>query len=203
MADATATDRKAGRQGSVTSMWTFLRPRWLLWHVVVWASVVGMIELGQWQLRVSNDRHFDLQNYSYFVQWYAFAACAVWFWVRSMRNALRPPRVTVAGNAVVVRRGSRLEVERGVHVGPVSVVAPSRLPGGAPAVYQAYIAPNSATAPASSDGDLQHGAYNDFLWELALKDHQRGADPTAYPEPAAPDLSGLELGPMEPRPSLD
>ena len=69
MADATASDRRAGRKGRVTSVWTFLRPRWLLWHVVVWASAIGMIELGQWQLRVSNDRHFDLQNYSYFIQW--------------------------------------------------------------------------------------------------------------------------------------
>ena len=197
------TARQRPRRSTTTSLRTFLRPRWLAWHAVVWGSAVGMVELGQWQLRVSNQRHFDLQNYSYFVQWWAFAACAVWFWVRSIRNAYQPPRVTVAGNAVVVRRGSRLEVERGVHVGAVSVVAKSRQPGGAPVVFQAYMAPNSATAPASSDGDLQHGAYNDYLWQLALTDHQRGADPTAYPEPEAPDLSGLELGPVEPRRTLD
>ena len=65
------------------------QPRWVLGHLFVLAAVVTMLLLGRWQLGVSNRRHFDLQNSAYAVQWWAFAAFAVFFWFRVLRDQIR------------------------------------------------------------------------------------------------------------------
>ena len=59
--------------------------------MLVWAAAVTMVLLGRWQLTVSNRKHFDLQNFGYALQWWAFSVFAVLFWLRVMRDVRRPP----------------------------------------------------------------------------------------------------------------
>lgn len=66
-----------------------VRPMWLLLHVFVLAAVITMILLGRWQLRVSDDKGFNLRNFGYAIQWWLFAVFAIGFWWRIMRDAVR------------------------------------------------------------------------------------------------------------------
>ena len=69
-------------------MWRrLLTPGWLALHVLALAATVSMVGLGrwQWQRGVALDR---LQNYSYAVEWWLFAAFAVFLWVKTMVDAL-------------------------------------------------------------------------------------------------------------------
>lgn len=65
------------------------RPRWWPWHLLCAALIVTMILLGRWQLTVSNDKHFDLQNFGYAIQWWLFSACVAFFWGRVLRDHAR------------------------------------------------------------------------------------------------------------------
>jgi cytochrome oxidase assembly protein ShyY1 len=67
-----------------------LRPRWLLGHVVVLAAAVAMALLGHWQLTVSESKGFNIQNFGYTLQWWAFSIAAVFIWVRMIRDHARP-----------------------------------------------------------------------------------------------------------------
>ncbi len=81
---ALGTSRAACDDGGVIR--TFLTPRWLLLHLLAWAMAVAMTLLGRWQLGVSNTKHFDPQNFGYALQWWAFAAFVLFFWVRSWQH---------------------------------------------------------------------------------------------------------------------
>lgn len=186
----------------------FLTPRWVVAHVLVWALVVTMVLLGRWQLTVSNRKHFDLQNFGYVLQWWAFSVFVVLFWLRVMRHTRRPPTAS-SGGGQLVRRTGELDLTRGAaRVGPGYLAAPADGSGSAPVVYRGYVAPNSATTPARSEGDGYHGAYNDYLWQLAQADsaaeRRRSARSPAQPtEPRAPDRRVIEAGPGEAAESAD
>jgi DNA-binding transcriptional regulator of glucitol operon len=161
----------------------FLTPRWVALHVLVWAAVVTMVLLGRWQLDVSDAKHFDLQNFGYSLQWWAFSAFAIALWAKLIRDALRgkQPDRPVAGGELVVRPGSR-----GVaRVGPAQLATPSTRPGEAPVVYRGYVMPQSSTTPVRSQGDELHASYNDYLWQLNLADGgvpEVGAPPVRQPD---------------------
>ena len=183
----------------------FLTPRWVVAHVLVWAVVVTMVLLGRWQLTVSNRKHFDLQNFGYVLQWWAFSVFVVVFWLRVMAHTRRPPAASAGGGQLVLRSGG-LDLARGAaRVGPGYLAAPADGSGPAPAVYRGYVMPNSATTPARSEGDGYHGAYNDYLWQLALADSaaERGGSVRSPSEPARPteprvlDPRTIEAGPGE------
>jgi DNA-binding transcriptional regulator of glucitol operon len=121
-----------------------LRPGWVLGDLIVLAMVVTMILLGRWQLEVSNRKHFDIQNFGYALQWWAFSVFAVWMWVRVLRDAMQ--------RAVE-------ETE------PASQRAEAAAAAAEPVAYRRYVIPNSADVPAPSD-DAEHAAYNDYLARL-------------------------------------
>jgi hypothetical protein len=146
---------------------TFSKPRWFGLHLVVLAVSVAMILLGRWQLDVSNTKHFDLQNFGYALQWWAFTAFGLLLWLRFMRDQLRPANTgTVASTsgALVVKAG-----EPSVRFGPALLVGQAGPGEQSPTLYRGYALPNSAAAPARSE-DRFHGSYNDYLWELGLAD---------------------------------
>jgi DNA-binding transcriptional regulator of glucitol operon len=119
-----------------------LRPGWLLWHLFTVAAVTTMILLGRWQLHVSEQRHFNIQNFGYSIQWWLFAGFALFFWWRLMRDNAR--RLALAAD-------------------PTSAEpAPAEQP---PVAYRRYVVP---TPPQPTDP--VHSAYNDYLAELAAKD---------------------------------
>ncbi|MCW2497068.1 hypothetical protein [Jatrophihabitans sp.] len=146
---------------------TFLAPRWLGLHLLFWGAVAGMVLLGRWQLQVSDRRHFDLQNFSYVIQWWFFAAVTLWFWGRLIRDAIRPPLTTASGSGLAVQSSGVA-----AYVGPADLVTSSASPDGTPVVYRGYAMPHSAVTPARSEDGYQ-GEYNDFLWQLALADEAK------------------------------
>jgi hypothetical protein len=167
-----------------------LTPRWVALHLAVWVVAVTMVFLGRWQLDVSNSKHFDLQNFGYALQWWAFTAFAILLWLRAIRDTVRGARPDQSsGGELVLRRG-----EIGLtFAGPVTLVAPAQHPGQAPIVYQGYRMPQSSQGPMRGQGDAFHSSYNDYLWQLALADasaptvhpkvHQSEPEPDDAPEP--------------------
>ena len=77
-----------------------LSPRWLAWHVLVVVVAITFVRLGLWQWdRAVATR--SPQNMGYALQWPVFALFGIFFWYRTVRDALRtgpvepaPPRRT-------------------------------------------------------------------------------------------------------------
>lgn len=143
-----------------------LRPRWLVLHVALLGSAVVMIFLGRWQLHVSEGNAYAFQNVSYVVQWWLFAAFAVGFWVKLLRDARRPPADAPSPSGEIVLRGGSQAVARS---GPANLVR-TESADAAPVVYRGYVLPDSSTAPHRGYGDEHHNSYNDYLWQLSLAD---------------------------------
>jgi len=134
-----------------------LSPGWLVLHLITLALIVTMVLLGRWQLNVSNAKHFNLQNFGYALQWWAFSAFALAMWARIMRDA------------------------RGRSTAPPGGVADPEPAGGAdaPVTYRRYVMPHSGSAPAPA-ADAEHAAYNDYLARLdADSSANNGAEGTA------------------------
>jgi hypothetical protein len=188
----------------------FLTPRWIGLHLLVWAAAVTMVLLGRWQLIVSNNKHFDLQNFGYALQWWAFSVFTVLFWLRIMRDARRPPDVATSGGQLVVRTGQIDLIDGAAPVGAGYLATPTDEPGQTPVIYRGYLIPNSATSPARSDGDRYHASYNDYLWQLALADSadrtrsRRPRSEPAHPaDPHTPDRRAIDAGPADTGGSTD
>jgi hypothetical protein len=153
---------------------TFVQPRWIVFTILTWAFAVVAVRLGWWQLHVSDRKNFDLQNFSYWLQWWVFALCAVFFWARAIYLARRPPAternggiVVASSGGAIVRSGTRLGPEQ--PTGAVELVAPTSTPAD-PVVYRGYKIPTSADGPVRSHGDEYHNSYNDYLWQIAMAD---------------------------------
>lgn len=127
-----------------------LRPGWVALHVFTLAAVVTMILLGRWQLHVSEAKHFDIQNFGYTLQWWAFSAFAAFFWWRIVRDHARH------------RAG----------VAPVAPAAPAP-DSSEPVAYRRYVMPSAATTDSVSDGDPVYAAYNDYLAGLNGEDTEQ------------------------------
>jgi len=80
-----------------------LRPRWLAWHVSVVLTTAGMIWLGNWQLHRALSG--NALSWAYTFEWPLFAIFAVYFWVKSLRDELRP----VQSSAESQHHGNRAE----------------------------------------------------------------------------------------------
>jgi hypothetical protein len=143
----------------------FLAPRWMLFHVIVWALVVTMVLLGRWQLDVSNRKHFYWQNFGYAIQWWLFTAFALFVWVRIMQHRVNPPEQKTVGTGLVLAPRGGLAPR----VGPAHLAVPE---AGADetVIYRGYLMPQSADGPLRSIGDDVHDSYNDYLWQLAMAD---------------------------------
>jgi hypothetical protein len=177
----------------------FLTPGWVALHLVVIALSVTMVLLGRWQLNVSDSKHFNLQNFGYALQWWAFTAGAILLWLRIMRDAWRTANGELIGPGVQIVRATKSNSP--AYAGPAELVTVPTKPGVQPLIYRGYLMPQSRTTLASSEGDLVHGAYNDYLWQLAMSDNEvpsAGPDPRSFdddpvrerarrPEPTPPD----------------
>lgn len=127
-----------------------LRPRWLATHAVLGLSAAAMVLLGRWQLDVGQSGgsgEGSLLNYGYALQWWVFAAFAVFIWVRLVRDQFRR-RAVSAG---------RLPAADGPDARRARAEAPKPIP------YRAYVMPQMAQITAS-DPDMV--AYNTYLVAL-------------------------------------
>ena len=166
-------ERRAWVTAPPAITWTaLLRPRWLVLHLVLWGLAVGMLFLGRWQLHVSEGNGFAVQNVSYVVQWWVFAAFSVGFWAKLIRDARRPPPDAPSPSGEIVLRNGSSAVARS---GPTNLLR-AETDGDAPVVYRGYRLPDSAQAPHRSYGDDHHNAYNDYLWQLSLQDQADDPD---------------------------
>ncbi len=132
-----------------------LRPGWILFHLFTAACAITMVLLGRWQLRVSESKHFSIQNFGYTIQWWLFAAFAVFLWWRVLRDATR-------------RRGEATDP---------TPARPAPQPT-EPVAYRRYVMPS---APQPSN-DPVRAAYNDYLANLAAKDAEDAvSEPASEP----------------------
>ncbi|GAB2468917.1 hypothetical protein [Jatrophihabitans fulvus] len=115
-----------------------LRPGWVALHVLTVAMVVTMASLGRWQLDVSDQKHFNVRNFGYALQWWAFALFTLLMWFRVMRDRVRNHDASGAP----VDPPAPVESERDV-------------------AYRRYVPP---PAPAPEDDTM--AAYNDYLAQL-------------------------------------
>ena len=92
----------SGARGS--SRWRFLiSPKWLGWHVFVILSVVGMLWLGNWQLRRAEAG--NALSWAYTFEWPLFAIFAVVFWAKTIRDEVHPPAQAESRDAVALPGG--------------------------------------------------------------------------------------------------
>ncbi|SHH30622.1 hypothetical protein SAMN05443575_3670 [Jatrophihabitans endophyticus] len=119
-----------------------VRPGWLFLHLVTIALAVTMILLGRWQLTVSEHQHFNIRNFGYALQWWAFTAFTLIMWFKVVRDR--------------VRQGEAVADVPGATAPPT--VAES-------VAYRRYVAPEP---PPVEDDTL--AAYNDYLARLDGQD---------------------------------
>ena len=80
---STAAFRGADR----SALRRLVSPGWVGLHLVALGGFVALVGLGrwQWQRAVELDR---IQNYSYALEWWLFAAFAVFLWLKTMADTL-------------------------------------------------------------------------------------------------------------------
>lgn len=122
-----------------------LRPGWLAFTVICLALIVTMVLLGRWQLIVSNEKHFDLQNFGYALQWWAFSLFVAFMWTRILRDHRRREATTTDPTPTPI-----------THAQP----APESV------AYRRYLMP-SVQAQQQPAADPALAAYNDYLAKLA------------------------------------
>jgi hypothetical protein len=66
-----------------------LTPRWIGWHLFAVAAVVSMTWLGDWQFRRAEAG--NLLSWAYTFEWPIFAVFGVVFWIKTVRDELKPP----------------------------------------------------------------------------------------------------------------
>lgn len=126
--------------------WRFLvSPKWLGWHVFVFAAVAGMLALGNWQLHRAEAG--NALSWAYTFEWPIFAVFALVFWVKTIRDELHPPA------AAADQAGTGQET-----------AAQASLPGGAGGPADPAAA--AATAVPQSEEDEELAAYNAYLERL-------------------------------------
>ncbi len=105
--DARGRAARRGTQAKLTGMsdppaarWRFLiRPRWLGWHALMVASVLGMLWLGDWQFRRAEAG--NALSWAYTFEWPIFAIFAIVFWAKTIRDEFHPPASAGASAADV------------------------------------------------------------------------------------------------------
>ena len=82
--------------GAQEPRWRFLiTPRWLGWHLFTVVAVIGMLWLGDWQLRRALAGNG--LSWAYTFEWPIFAVMGVVFWAKTIRDELHPPEPAAAG----------------------------------------------------------------------------------------------------------
>ena len=121
-----------------------LTPRWLCWHLFAIAAVAGMGWLGDWQFHRAISG--NTLSWAYTFEWPIFAVLGVIFWIKTVRDELRPP----------AEAGDRVDV---------ALPAGTRRPGAAGG--------DDASAEATED-DAELAEYNAYLARLTSQARGHG-----------------------------
>jgi hypothetical protein len=85
------------------SRWRFvISPRWLAWHAFTILAVVGMLWLGDWQLRRAEAG--NALSWAYTFEWPVFAVFGIVFWAKTIRDEAKP-RQAAAGREAAAPGG--------------------------------------------------------------------------------------------------
>ena len=99
--DTPETDDDASQAPS-GPVWRFLvEPRWLGWHLFVFAAFWGMLWLGDWQYHRAVDGNG--LSWAYTFEWPLFAVFGVVFWARTIRDEFHLRRGGVTEAELVAR----------------------------------------------------------------------------------------------------
>ena len=72
-------------------VWRFLyQPRWIAWHLLVFAAFWGMLWLGDWQYHRAMGGNG--LSWAYTFEWPLFAGFAVVFWIRTIKDEFQQRR---------------------------------------------------------------------------------------------------------------
>jgi hypothetical protein len=129
-----------------------LTPKWLGWHAFTVLAVTGMLWLGDWQFHRAAAG--NALSWAYTFEWPVFAVFGVAFWVKTIRDELKPP--AAAGDA--------------------EDAGDAGLPPGATALTGAAARPGRGDGPgAQEEDDPELAAYNAYLARLneQVKGHGR------------------------------
>lgn len=66
-----------------------LTPRWIAWHLFVIVAIAAMMFLGLWQFRRAEAG--NSLSWAYTFEWPVFSVFAVVFWLKTIKDELRPP----------------------------------------------------------------------------------------------------------------
>ena len=127
-----------------------LRPKWLGLHLLVVVALCVMVRLGFWQWSVG-EATGALRNYSYGLEWWAFAALSLVGWIKFCLDETAPAAgsPSAAGATAPVRPAAEI-------ADPVRQV-PSQTT-------------TSPAAPVADDEDPEVAAWNARFAELARRD---------------------------------
>jgi|SRR5215471_10225158 len=121
-------------------------PRWLGWHLFAVAAVVGMAWLGDWQFRRAISG--NTLSWAYTFEWPIFAVFGVVFWIKTVRDELRPP----------ADAGDPVEIEL-----PVGARRPGTTDGD-----------ESGDGAGAAEDDVELAEYNAYLARLATEARGHG-----------------------------
>ena len=85
--------------------WRFLiQPRWLGWHLLMVAAVIGMLALGDWQFRRAEAG--NALSWAYTFEWPIFAVFVIVFWAKTIRDEFHPPATAGQAREVALPAGA-------------------------------------------------------------------------------------------------
>ena len=136
----------------VEQRWRVLfTPRWLSWHLFAVVAFAGMLWLGDWQFRRAMAG--NSLSWAYTFEWPVFAIFGAVFWVKTVRDELRPAKPARESRIV-------LPVSAGVGSGTERV----------------EVTDAGQTEPEQDDGetDVELAEYNAYLAVLGKRVEGRG-----------------------------
>ncbi len=90
--------------------------RWWPWHLLCACVFAALVFLGYWQMQVAfnpgewHGEELSIRNFVYAIQWWVFAAFAIWFWYRYMRDQRESELGVVAEDEAIARaRGTAVQ----------------------------------------------------------------------------------------------
>lgn len=108
----------------VDQRWRVLfTPRWLSWHLFAVIAFAGMWWLGDWQFRRAIAG--NSLSWAYTFEWPVFAIFGAVFWVKTIRDELRPPK-PVEPEKIVLPVGAGTTSADGAWSAEVSWSGPGR-----------------------------------------------------------------------------
>ncbi len=156
------TDASAAPRG-IPRWRVLLAPRWLGWHLFAVAAVAGMCWLGDWQFRRAMAG--NTLSWAYTFEWPIFAIFGVVFWVKTIKDELRPAADGAQASEVVLPAGAKPGPGQGTELAEAASAGDGRGAGGG----------RGGAGAGDRQDDRELAEYNAYLAKLSreVKGHGR------------------------------